>query len=113
MRMKRAGQCFMVLVFCAVNGFPQESAIPKTDPYKPTLERLASLTREWVPEWRVHPDIARPEAASVDDSTWPVLRVGDPADPRIKNDLWSGPRVFRRTITIPKTINGYSTEGSR
>ena len=112
--MKRFVLCFLlVLLGCAAPALSQESAVATPDPYKPVLDRLASLTRQWQPEWRIHTDIARPEAGSVDDSAWPLVHVGDPADPHTKNELLSGSHVFRRTIEVPPTINGYSTEGSR
>jgi alpha-mannosidase len=76
-----------------------------SDPYKPTLDRLESLTTLPLPDWRVHIDVPHPEDPSLDDSGWEAVRVGD---------KWStGSRVLRRWIVIPEKINGYAVQGSR
>jgi alpha-mannosidase len=113
MMMKRSVLCFLTTILSCVCAFSQDVAV-QPDPYKPTLDHLASLTKQWQPDWRMHSDIARPEATTVDDSTWPVVHVDDAPDIlKNKNQIWAGPQVFRRLIEIPATINGYSTEGSR
>jgi len=73
-------------------------------PYKPDLDRLESLTTLAVPDWRYHPDIARPEAMSLNDGDWPILKI---------RESWkTGSRVLRQWIEIPEQLNGYSTTGS-
>ncbi|HYA63352.1 MAG TPA: alpha-mannosidase [Candidatus Sulfotelmatobacter sp.] len=75
------------------------------DPYKATLDHLASLTVVNEPEWRYSQDIPHPEDLSIDDSSWPTLKVREP---------WkTGSRVLRRWIEIPGKINGYDVKGSR
>jgi alpha-mannosidase len=76
-----------------------------TDPYKPILDHLESLTTLPLAEWRFHSDLPHPEDSSLDDSGWETVRVGD---------KWStGSRVLRRWIEIPETINGYAVRGAR
>jgi alpha-mannosidase len=49
--------------------------------------------------------VAHPEDASLNDSAWETIKVGD---------KWStGSRVLRRSIEIPEKINGYAVQGSR
>jgi alpha-mannosidase len=75
------------------------------DSYKPTLDRLQSLTTLPLPDWRVHVDVPHPEDPSLDDSGWETTRVGD---------KWAtGSRVLRRWIVIPEKINGYAVQGAR
>jgi alpha-mannosidase len=77
----------------------------KTDPYRPTLDRLESLTMLPLLDWRFHADVPHPEDSSLDDSGWGTVRVGD---------KWStGSRVMRRWIEIPEKINGYAVLGAR
>jgi len=68
-----------------------------------TLELLNSLP---VGEWRFHAgDIPHGESPTLDDSSWSL------AKPRSKaptDAVW-----YRRTIEIPKTLNGYDITGSR
>jgi alpha-mannosidase len=76
-----------------------------TDPYRATLDRLESLTTLPLPDWRMHEDVPHPEDASLDDSAWAAVRVGD---------KWpTGSRVLRRSIIIPAKINGYALQGAR
>ncbi len=56
-------------------------------------------------EWRYHADVAHPEDSSLDDKEWPVVKTGE---------AWkTGPRVLRRRIEVPATLNGYSLRGAR
>ncbi len=80
------------------------------------LSHLRSLTNEWVTDWRQHMDVPHPEDESLDDSNWAPVRVLDPSISKNTGGQaqpWTGARVFRRRIEIPKTIKGYATEGSR
>ncbi|MGH9595848.1 MAG: alpha-mannosidase, partial [Edaphobacter sp.] len=68
-----------------------------------TLELLNSLP---VGDWRFHAgDIPHGESPTLDDSSWTL------AKPRSKaptEAVW-----YRRTIEVPKTLNGYDITGSR
>jgi alpha-mannosidase len=76
-----------------------------TDPYKPALDRLESLTILPLSEWRFHTDVPHPEDSSLNDSAWETMKVGD---------KWpGGPRVLRRWIEIPEKLNGYGLLGAR
>ena len=75
------------------------------DSYKPTLDRLESLTTLPLPDWRYHADIPHPEDPAVDDADWQQVKT---------REQWkTGSRVLRRWIEIPDTIHGYATRGSR
>jgi alpha-mannosidase len=77
---------------------------PSSDPYKPTLDRLQSLTVTPVQDWRFHADLPHPEDSSLDDSTWGVVQP---------DEKWStGARVLRRWIETPDKLNGYSIAGA-
>ena len=93
------------LLALAVASISAQQAPNTTDPYKPTLDRLESLTILPLPDWRFHADVPHPEDPSFDDSSWETTRV---------EDKWStGPRVLRRWIEIPQNINGYAVQGAR
>ena len=93
------------LLALAVTSVSAQQASNTSDPYKPTLDRLKSLTTLPLPEWRFHADVPHPEDPSFADSSWESLQVGD---------KWStGPRVLRRWIEIPEKINGYAVQGAR
>jgi alpha-mannosidase len=103
-----------VLLLLAVSGICQSSNPP--DPYKPTLDRLETLTRQPEAEWRFHTDIPHPEDPGLNDSDWGLLGVKNVSGPGGRNgneEHWSGTRVFRRWVQIPEKINGYATQGSR
>ncbi len=75
------------------------------DPYKPVLDRLASLTVLPQPDWRSHADLPHPEDSAVTDESWTPVKV---------DEKWTtGPRVLRQTITIPEKFNGYAVQGGR
>lgn len=97
--------------------FSQSSAGPETsDPYKPVLDRLDSLSRQAESEWRHHSDVPHPEDPSLNDGDWSVIRVKNISGPGGRNENeehWTGTQVFRRWIQIPEKINGYATLGSQ
>ena len=101
--MKRA---LFVIAFLLLFSSPScHSQQAPLGPYKATLDRLSSLTVVDQHEWRYSEDIPHPEDPSLDDSTWPTVKVGE---------VWStGSRVLRRWIEIPAKINGYDVKGSR
>ncbi len=94
--------CFLFSVLTLLSGAASAQTAPTPDP---VLDRLATLTAQPLPEWRYHEDVAHPEAAALDESSWPAMKL---------HDKWPhGVRVFRKTIEVPATINGYATQGSR
>jgi alpha-mannosidase len=87
-----------------------------SDPYKPTLDRLNSLTHQDEAEWRFHSDIPHPEDPALNDADWGVFTVKNVSGPGGQNaneEHWMGTRVFRRWVQIPEKIHGYATSGSR
>ena len=102
----------LILLFAAV-ALCQSSS---SDPYKATLDRLESLTRQSEAEWRFHVERSssgRPGVSDSDWGTWTVKNVSGPGGQNANEEHWKGTRVFRRWIQIPEKINGYSTQGSR
>jgi alpha-mannosidase len=73
-----------------------------------TLETLNALP---VGEWRFHVgDVEHGEAVGLDDSSWPLV------SPRSKTSSGKAPMDavwYRRTIEVPKTVNGYDITGAR
>jgi alpha-mannosidase len=68
-----------------------------------TLEMLNSLP---VGEWHFHAgDVPHGESPSLDDSSWPLAK---PRSKAPQDAVW-----YRRTIEVPKTLNGYDITGSR
>jgi alpha-mannosidase len=114
--MKRAASfCFVVAtLLCSALAFSQNSGAPDT--YRPTLDRLQSLTCQDEARWRFHADIPHPEDPALNDADWGVLTVRNISEwggGHANEERWSGTRVFRRWIQIPDKINGYATQGSR
>jgi hypothetical protein len=99
---------YALLALLAVGSVSAQPASPsqnESDPYKPTLDRLESLTTLPLPDWRFHMDVAHPEEQSLDDSGWQAMTVAD---------KWTtGSRVLRRRVEIPEKINGYAVQGAR
>ena len=94
-------------VFAALScgGVRSGQANQPPDPYKPTLDRLESLTTLPLPDWRYHADIPHPEDPALKDSDWQQVKI---------HEGWkTGSRVLRRWIEIPEKMNGYATAGSR
>jgi len=86
-----------------------------SDPYKPTLDRLDSLTHQAESDWRFHSDIPHPEDPTVSDADWGTWTV---KQKQVRGweetpDHWTGTRVFRKWIEIPEKINGYATRGAQ
>jgi alpha-mannosidase len=104
--MKRSILLFFLFTLLAYRSFGQTASAPAepADPYKATLDRLASLTALPLPEWRAHDDVPHPEDPSLDDSKWEAAKLGE---------KWSsGTRVFRGWIEIPEKLNGYALQGA-
>src|SRR6201981_83696 len=112
--MKRSAALLaLLLTMCHVSGVSQSTT---PDPYKATLDRLDSLTRQPESEWRFHSDIPHPEDPGLNDSDWGVFtvkNVSGPGGQHANEEHWTGTRVFRRWVQVPETINGYATQGSR
>jgi alpha-mannosidase len=111
--MKRSLLLGVAIFVCTAFGFCQTPGAP--DPYKPTLDRLQSLTALSEAEWRFHADVPHPEDPGLNDSDWGAVTVKNisGSGERNANEHWKGTRVFRRWIQIPEKINGYATTGSR
>ena len=103
--MKRWMVCAL-LVLVTANLVSAQQPVPNTtDPYRPMLDRLESLTTLPLSEWRFHTDLPHPEDSALNDSGWDAMRVGE---------TWSsGSRVLRRWVEIPEKINGYAVLGAR
>jgi alpha-mannosidase len=68
-----------------------------------TLETLNALPAG---EWRFHAgDLSHGESPQLDDSTWPLVATNTSAP---KEAVW-----YRRTIEVPRALNGYDITGSR
>jgi alpha-mannosidase len=113
--MKHCMFFFLLLAFSlhSAGSLSQTSEVPV--PYKPTLDRLETLTHQNEAEWRFHTDVPHPEEPALNDSDWGLITVKNVSGPGGRNaneEHWTGTRVFRRWIQIPEKINGYATRGS-
>ena len=71
-----------------------------------TLHTLETLTELPAGQWRLHVgDVAHGESPTLDDSSWQLVAPHSKAP---KDAVW-----YRRTIEVPKTLNGYDISGSR
>ena len=74
--MKRSALLLVFLfLMCTALISSQVSSTP--DPYKPTLDRLESLTRQGETEWRSHADVPHPEDPVLNDSDWGIFTVNN------------------------------------
>ena len=77
-----------------------------SDPSQQVIEKLSGLNHLPANEWRFHAgDVEHGEAVDLDDSNWPIVK------PRVEapnEAVW-----YRRTVEVPKTLNGYDLTGSR
>ena len=81
-----------------------QSPSPSTDPYKPVLDRLQSITVIPLPSWQTH-------AADLPHGEDPALTTSDWQPVKLKED-WKGSRWLRLTFAIPAQLNGYSLQGA-
>jgi alpha-mannosidase len=99
-----------ILIVCAlllISPFASTQVMTNnsSDPYRPVIDRLNSITTLAEPEWRVYGDVAHPEDQNLDDTRWETMKV---------EGKWpSGTRVLRRWIEVPEKVDGYAIRGSR
>lgn len=72
--------------------------------YKSATDKLHSITSVNLSDCRLHADVRHPEDVSLDDSDWPVLKMGD--------RLRSGVQVLRCWESVPEKLNGYDLRGA-
>jgi alpha-mannosidase len=70
------------------------------------IQRLSSLNTLPAQGWKTHVgDLAHGEALDLDDSSWPSVGAKQEASTEA---VW-----YRRSITVPPTLNGYDLTGTR
>ena len=75
-------------------------------PAQATVKQLSSLVSLLAEDWRFHAgDVAHGESTDLDDSGWQTVKKDTHAPTEA---VW-----YRRSIEIPKTLNGYDLNGSR
>ena len=107
----RLSACLLAMTLCTT-GLLAQSFTPVREQKNlspaalATIHTLETLTALPAGEWRFHAgDLPHGESTSLDDSSWPLVT------PRAKSSedaVW-----YRRTIEVPKTLNGYDISGSR
>ena len=103
----------LALALVSIPSLAQQSTpADVSDPYKPALDRLASLVTQPLLGWHLHADVGHPEDPALDDSNWQVINANSSREDNAPNH-WKGARVLRRWVEIPRDINGYAVQGSR
>src|SRR5450756_144385 len=70
------------------------------------IERLSTFDNLPAAQWRYHAgDLPHGESPTLDDSAWPIV---EPHSKASFEAAW-----YRRTIEVPKTLNGYDLTGAR
>ena len=70
------------------------------------IQRLSTLDALPADGWKTHPgDVAHGEALDLDDSSWPIVRA--------KAESGTEAVWYRRSLTVPPTLNGYDLTGAR
>jgi len=96
--------CLLMIVLGALCARAQ-SQEPASDPYKPVLDRLQSISSVPLSTWYIHDaDLAHGEDPFLDPSSWQQVKVGQD---------WQGSRWLRQSFEVPAQLNGYSLEGAR
>ena len=81
-------------------------ARPLSGQSRATIQRLSGLDALPADGWKTHVgDLAHGEALDLDDSSWPIVRPEAEAG---TDAVW-----YRRSITVPPTLNGYDLTGAR
>ena len=84
---------------------PDPTATRFTPAESAVLDRLSSLQTLPSGSWHFHAgDLAHAELPEVDDSAWPLV---EPKSKAGKEAVW-----YRRTVEVPKTLNGYDLTGA-
>lgn len=104
--MKRLSGLVICLVVLITTGFAQKYPTVAPNPYKPTLDRLRSITEIPVADWRGHTaDFPHPEDVNVVGSDWAPVKINEP---------WNNAAYWlRKTIEVPRQVNGYDLTGAR
>ncbi|MGA2947722.1 MAG: glycoside hydrolase family 38 C-terminal domain-containing protein [Candidatus Sulfotelmatobacter sp.] len=77
-----------------------------SSPAQTVIQRLSGLDALPADGWKMHVgDLAHGEALNLDDSSWPIVRAKAEAGTIA---VW-----YRRSITVPPTLNGYDLTGAR
>src|SRR5256885_9433053 len=97
--MKRPRPCFLLfLLFCSVPTLCQDKP---ADPYKATLDRLDSLTRQGETEWRFFAGIPPPPKPPIQQSglwTWAGKKSFRPGGAERSGRKLTGTRGVRRPV---------------
>jgi hypothetical protein len=72
--------------------------------YKSATAQLHSITSDNLSHCRLHADVPHQEDASLDDSDWPGLRMGD--------RLRTGVQLLRCWESVAEKLNGYDIGGA-
>jgi len=100
---------FLPLAVAAQNQSSEEAARVAdslSGPAQKVIQRLLSLDVLPADGWKTHGgDLAHGEALDLDDSNWPI--VGPKAEAGTEA-VW-----YRRSIAVPRTLNGYDLTGAR
>ena len=110
------GHIFTAVVVAILCAFPAIPARAQSDAEKAvralsvtaqtTVKELSSLVSLPADDWRFHAgDVAHGESTDLDDSAWQTV-IKDTRAPT--EAVW-----YRRSIEVPKTLNGYDLTGSR
>lgn len=104
--MPRFGFLFSLILVCfAAISASAQSAQSASDPFKPTLNRLQSISIIPISSWSIHDaDLPHGEDPSLDASSWQKVKIGED---------WQGSRWLRQDFEIPAQLNGYSLQGAR
>jgi alpha-mannosidase len=102
--MNRVRYILLSFSLASIFTFAQSPSAP-SDPYKPILDRLQSITVIPIETWQAHAaDLSHGEDLAINSSDWPSVKL--------KED-WEGSRWLRQSFEVPAQLNGYSLQGSR
>ena len=83
--------------------YAQSPSAP-ADPYKPTMDRLQSISEVPITDWRRHDaGLAHGEDPGISTADWQPVKV---------REDWNGSRWLRTTIAVPEKLNGYELRGA-
>ena len=99
---------FLLLAFSQAQSDEESAHVASTlsTQSRTVIEQLLRLNALPADGWKTHTgDLPHGEALDLDDSSWPIVHA--------KAEAGTDAAWFRRSITVPPTLNGYDLTGAR
>lgn len=107
----------LISITAAAQSFPRVTEVPSNLPpaAMATLQQIENLELLQPGAWHLHAgDLPHGESVATDDASWPVVEPNPHPSADAKEAIDTRQAIWlRRTIEVPKTLNGYDITGAR